>query len=311
MTSSISRSRRSSPRRRPRPVLADKGAVAFSWVGVRLRDGSAGVAPFELSVSRLASEVGNGYTFAIRQLDLVHQQVQEAIRPQAFAIAAFGAFALLALFVLVGQALSQLLEDLIPQVGALRTMGLRKRDVAMAFGLGGAETVAVGVLFAIGCAAGLSPLGPVGPVRAIDPALGFQFDATVLVGGGAVMLVLLLALTAWISGRAVRAVDGNLVPRLAGCREGGRLARVACYRSARCELRPRYRARTEPPDGPGECPGRGGGSDGRRNGCGFRSEPERACHPPLALRMELERAAAEPRGIRELPCQQRQQGHDW
>jgi len=63
-------------------ALAHRGAVAFSWVGVRLRNGGAGVAKFDRSVSQLATRVGHGYTFAIRQLDLVHQQVQEAIRPR-------------------------------------------------------------------------------------------------------------------------------------------------------------------------------------------------------------------------------------
>jgi ABC-type lipoprotein release transport system permease subunit len=194
-------------------ALVHRGAVAFSWVGVRLRDGSAGVGKFDHAVSQLAARVANGYTFAIRQLDLVHQQVQEAIRPQAFAIAAFGAFAVLALIVLVGQALSQLLEASTAKAGALQEMGLRRTEVALACGLGGAEAVIAGIGVAIGCAAALSPLGPVGPVRAIDPARGFQFDATVLVGGGATMLVLLLALTAWISWHAVKAADSRLVQR--------------------------------------------------------------------------------------------------
>ncbi len=194
-------------------ALAHRGAVAFSWVGVRLRNGGAGVAKFDRSVSQLATRVGHGYTFAIRQLDLVHQQVQEAIRPQAFAIAAFGAFALLALIVLVGQALSQLLEASTTQAGALRRMGLRRAEVALACGLGGVGAVIVGILAAIGCAAALSPLGPVGPVRAIDPARGFFFDTTVLIGGGATLLLLLIALTAWISWHTVKAVDSSLVQR--------------------------------------------------------------------------------------------------
>jgi hypothetical protein len=194
-------------------ALAHRGAVAFSWVGVRLRNGGAGVGKFDHAVSQLSARVSHGYTFAIRQLDLVHQQVQEAIRPQVFAIAALGAFALLALIVLGGQALSQLLEASTARAGALQEMGLRRVEVALACGLGGAEAVIAGIVVAIGCAAALSPLGPVGPVRAIDPARGFQFDATVLVGGGATMLVLMLALTAWISWLAVKAVTSRVVQR--------------------------------------------------------------------------------------------------
>ena len=191
-------------------TLAHPGAVAFSWVGVRLRNGGAGVGRFERAVSQLAAQVANGYTFAIRQMDLVHQQVQEAIRPQAFAIAAFGAFAVLALIVLVGQALSQLLESSAAQAVVLQELGLQRTEVALACGLGGTVAVIAGMVVAIGGAAALSPLGPVGPVRAIDPARGFRFDATVLIGGGAVLLVLLLALTAWISWHAVKADEGRV-----------------------------------------------------------------------------------------------------
>lgn len=42
-----------------------------------------------------------------------------------------------------------------------------------------------------------------GPVRAVDPARGFQLDATVLLGGGLVLAVLLLSVLAWLSWRAV------------------------------------------------------------------------------------------------------------
>ena len=71
------------------------GAVAFSWVGVHVVGGSAGVPAFQETVARFGARVGNGYTFAVRRLDTVHQQVQEAIKPQAVAVALLGALAAL------------------------------------------------------------------------------------------------------------------------------------------------------------------------------------------------------------------------
>ena len=178
--------------------------VEFSWVGLRLRRGSADVPALQADVGHLQQQVGNGYVFAIRQLDTVHQQVQEAIRPQAVALAVFGAFALLALLVLIGQALVQMLARSATQSGALRAMGLTTAQTALACGLGGAMAVAAGVALAVVGAFALSPLAPVGPVRAVDPARGFQLDTTVVLGGGLVLLVLLLMMLAWLAWRAVR-----------------------------------------------------------------------------------------------------------
>ena len=181
----------------------DLHALAFSWVGARLERGSAGIPGLERSLQHLASVVGGGYSFAVRSMDTVHQQVQEAIRPQAVAVALFGAFALLALMILAAQSLSQLLERTSAQAPTLRAMGMSRRQAALACGLGGAVAVTAGTVVAIAAAVALSPLAPVGPVRRYDPARGVQMDTTVLLGGGLVIALLLVAVTAWLSWRAV------------------------------------------------------------------------------------------------------------
>jgi putative ABC transport system permease protein len=180
--------------------------VAFSWVGLRLEKGRSGIAAIQSDLTRLAAQVGDGYTFAARSLDTVHQQVQEAIRPQAVALGVFGGLTALALVVLVGQALAQLVDNLAAQSPILRAVGLTRTEVALAQGLGGTLAVAGGMALGIAGAFALSPLGPVGPVRQFDPARGPQFDITVLLGGGAVLLALLLALLARLAWRSVRPV---------------------------------------------------------------------------------------------------------
>jgi FtsX-like permease family len=200
------------------------GSVSFSWVAVRLLEGSAGVSAFQASVARLAVQVGHGYTFALRKLDTVHQQVQEAIRPETVAMALFGALAALALLVLVGQALARQVERAAAQTGTLRALGLTQKERALTCGAGGALGVVVGMLLAVALGWALSPLAPLGPVRQVDPTRGLQFDTTVLLGGGLVLALLLLGLLAWLSWRAVRSSGqgriqetsflGRAIPRL-------------------------------------------------------------------------------------------------
>ena len=109
----------------------------------------------------------------------------------------------------MSQALAQQLDNAARQAGGLRAIGLTRWENAVACGAGGALAVVAGLLLAIVGAVLLSPLAPVGPVRQIDPARGFQLDATVLLGGGLVLAVLLLGVLAWLSWRAV-GVEGRV-----------------------------------------------------------------------------------------------------
>ena len=178
--------------------------IAFSWVGARLDRGSAGIPALQRSLAGLASRVKNGYTFAVRKLDDVHQQVQDAIRPQAVALAVLGALSALALLVLVGQSLAQYLDASAAQLGVLRALGHTRSEAAAAGGLGGAVAVVAGMIVAVIGAVALSPLAPVEPVRQFDPAHGFHFDTPVLLGGGVLLAVLLLGLLTLQAWRSVR-----------------------------------------------------------------------------------------------------------
>src|ERR1700728_2140113 len=203
-------------------ALRHRNAVEFSWVALRLDRGSAGIPALQASLVHLAAKLGRhspslrGISFAIRSLETVHQQVQEAIRPQAVALAVFGVAALLALLVLLGQSLAQLLDRTASQLETLRALGLSRARAALAAGLGGAAAVAAGMALAVGGAVALSPLAPVGPVHQVDPARGFRFDLTVLLGGGLLLTVVLLVLVAWLAWRSVRPLGrpGTLRPSM-------------------------------------------------------------------------------------------------
>ena len=183
-----------------------KGTVAFSWVGLRLTNGDAGIPALQSQLAQLATQLGHGLHFALRRLDTIHGQVQQAIEPQAVALGVFGGLVALAMLALVGQGLAELLHRSAPQLEVLEALGMTRFERTMAGGIAGGVAVLAGMVLAVGGAVALSPLAPVGPVRQFDPARGVSIDSTVLVGGGLVLTVVLLALAAWLAWRALRPV---------------------------------------------------------------------------------------------------------
>ncbi|MGP8062368.1 MAG: FtsX-like permease family protein [Acidimicrobiales bacterium] len=193
-----------------------KREIAYSWVGIRLTRGTAGLPAFQSALRRLTAEVGHGYTFQVRRLSTVHRQVQNAIRPQAVALAVFGGLAALALLVLVGQSLAQWLQGLAGSLRTLRAFGLTRRGAALTAGLGPALAVLAGIGLAVAGAVALSPLAPLEPVRQFDPVRGAQFDSTVLVGDGLLLGLALLGLLGWTAWRSVRPRIGTRTPAPSG-----------------------------------------------------------------------------------------------
>ena len=119
--------------------------ISYSWVGLRLDRGSAGLPALQTSLTRLTTQVGHGYAFDVRRMDTVHRQVQDAIRPQAVALAVFGGLAALALLILVSQSVAQWLQRSAGSLRTLRAFGLTRRDAAVTSGLGPALAVVAGV----------------------------------------------------------------------------------------------------------------------------------------------------------------------
>ena len=181
-----------------------KGTVEFSWVGARLTKGDGGIPALQAQLAHLATQKGHGLHFAIRRLDTIHSQVQQAIEPQAVALGVFGGLVALAMLALVGQALAELLHRSAPQLDMLRALGMTRYETAVSGVIGGGIGIVAGMILAVGGALALSPLAPVGPVRQFDPARGVSFDSTVLLGGGLILTAVLLALAAVLAWRALR-----------------------------------------------------------------------------------------------------------
>jgi hypothetical protein len=187
------------------------GEFAFGWVGLRLTAGSAGIPALQRRLNMVGDRVDRIFQVPpgtirlnIRRLDIVHHEVQQGIEPQAVALAVLGGLAALALLVLAGQGLAQLLDRSTPDLPGLRAMGASRAQAALASGLAGAVAILSGTALAVAGAVAVSPLAPVGAVRRFDPARGVQADPLVLAGGGCVLAAALLAVLGVLAWRSVR-----------------------------------------------------------------------------------------------------------
>jgi hypothetical protein len=201
-----------------------KGEWTFAWVAMRLHGGYAGLPELQKELAAIGSEhslellAGGGQnlgpvTFSIRVLANAQREAQQAIEPQAVAVAALGGLIALALLVLVGQGLAQLLTRSAGDEAVLRAMGTTRAETALTLAVPGVLAIGVTTVLAVGGAYALSPLAPVGPVRLYDPQAGAQADWLVLGGGAAALLLLLGGIQAWLSWRAAGHAAGSAAAR--------------------------------------------------------------------------------------------------
>jgi hypothetical protein len=180
----------------------------FGWAALRLRHGDADVPALRVWLGRYSTELTHDFgipvSLTIRQLATAQHEAQQAIEPQALALAVLGALAALALIILMAQGLAQLLSRSAADAPTLRALGASRPQAAMAAAAWGVAAVVGTLLLAVAGAIAVSPFAPVGPVRLYDPARGVQADWLVLGGGGAVLLLVLLTQLAWLAWRAVR-----------------------------------------------------------------------------------------------------------
>ena len=103
-------------------------------------------------------------SFAIDRPDVVHRQVQQAIRPESAALGGVALAALAGLIVLAGQGLAQLVARSAPDVTTIRALGATRFQATLTAAGTGLAPVLGGTVLAVAGALALSPLAPVGPV---------------------------------------------------------------------------------------------------------------------------------------------------
>jgi ABC-type antimicrobial peptide transport system permease subunit len=190
------------------------GAAATMSYGneaqIRLRPGAT-----VDSLSRAATALAKRYPDTSGQILTISQATQaaatqQAIRPQAIALAAFAALAGLIALAVLGQLLSRQLALDSADFPVLRAIGATRGSlVALSLARLAIVTLAGGVI-AVAVAIAASPLMPIGPARLAEPHPGVEVNLAILAPGFAAIALLPLALLAGAAWRAARAAGGPL-----------------------------------------------------------------------------------------------------
>ena len=174
----------------------------FTGMSFQLTRGAAGLPAFEAQVRRLA---GNS-----AQLELGDDNAtagafaQRSTTLEALALLVFAIIVALALLVVVGQSLARQAYAAAGDFPALRSLGATPRQLTAAALAPGALVAVAGMALAIPAAYLLSWFTPIGLARRAEISPGFEFDAAAMLGGAAVLALLLAGRAALAAPRAAR-----------------------------------------------------------------------------------------------------------
>jgi hypothetical protein len=183
---------------------------------VQLRPGTS-VASAEAAIQRVLPA---GFPIEFYDTSLTVAKAQRAIAPTSIALAVFGGIAALAALIIAGQVIGRQLRRDLADLATMRALGAG-RAVTTADGLPGVlAAVVLGALLAAAVAVALSPLAPLGAIRAVYPTPGVAFDWAVLGGGIAVIIAVMSGAALVIARRRVTrtAVGGVRAYRPLGAR---------------------------------------------------------------------------------------------
>ncbi|MGZ4700112.1 MAG: FtsX-like permease family protein [Ilumatobacteraceae bacterium] len=158
------------------------GADGFS-AGLQLAHGDRDLAVVE---AEIAKAIPTAVVTSVTSAQI--SKAERAIEPESIALGVFGGIAALAALLIAGQVIGRQLRRGEREVGVLRSLGASPAMTATDGLIGVFGSIVVGALLAAGVAVSLSPLAPLGPVRAVDPTPGVTFDWTVL-GLGVLVLI--------------------------------------------------------------------------------------------------------------------------
>ena len=144
-----------------------------------------------------------GFPIEFYDTSLTVAKAQRAIAPTSIALAVFGGIAALAALIIAGQVIGRQLRRDPADLATMRALGAGPA-VTTADGMPGVlAAVALGALLAAAVAVALSPLAPLGAIRAVYPTPGVAFDWTVLGGGVAVIIAVMSGAALVIARRRV------------------------------------------------------------------------------------------------------------
>jgi hypothetical protein len=150
-----------------------------------------------------------GTTYSFHITSAIAAEVNRSLEPESISLGVFGLIAGLAALIIVGGVLARGLQREADDFNVLRALGGSPVMSRVAGGIGPLSAVALGAILAVAVAFALSPLAPIGPVRAVYPDGGFAFDGRVLGYGFLLVLIMLFAVTVALLLRRTRRVTGR------------------------------------------------------------------------------------------------------
>ena len=141
----------------------------FSFTYLQLDHGGRYVGAVETEIERIVPSV-LPYDFFASSVDVT--KAQNAIRPEAIALAVFGLIAALAAILIAAQMIGRQMSFWNPEWRTLRVIGASPAMTASDGLLGIMGSVVLGSVLAGAVAVALSPLAPLGPVRPYYPVSG-------------------------------------------------------------------------------------------------------------------------------------------
>jgi hypothetical protein len=160
-------------------------AVQGTWYAMQLAHGVRDIPAVEKRLLHLLPS-GSDANFSVTAI--TETKVERAVKPESIALGVFGAIAGLAALAIAALAISRQLRSADDDLNVLRALGATPA-MAIADGLIGVlGAIVAGSLLAVAVAVSLSPLSPLGPIRAVYHPGGIAADWTVL-GLGLVVLI--------------------------------------------------------------------------------------------------------------------------
>ncbi|MEO7557204.1 MAG: hypothetical protein ABIV94_11445, partial [Acidimicrobiales bacterium] len=182
----------------PAFTAAARPLATYAWQGLILAHGDADIdAIKQYYVSRLPPDAPQ--FFRTTSIDEFH--ALQSMRPVSVALGAFGGIALLAALLLGGQAIARRLRFERDERAAWRALGARPGTAIGAAVAPIALTVVGGAALAVVVAVAASPAMPIGPVRRVEVASGFDVDLTVLGFGAAALALALVGVALFVAWR--------------------------------------------------------------------------------------------------------------
>lgn len=161
----------------------------LAYFGVQLDGGAADVPQVERDWN---ADPAERYFTDFQVSSQTTQEADQSIRPEALALAAFGLIAGLTTVLIAIEEIARQRRGRDEDRRIMRALGASPAVTTTDGLIGTLGSIVLGGVLAAGVAIALSPLSPIGPVRAFYPDRGFAADWTVLALGGLALVALLV-----------------------------------------------------------------------------------------------------------------------